>query len=227
MKITVFGDSILKGVLLEDGKYRLNPAWERRLTEELGTAVCNRSHFGCTIRKALPAICRESERPAEAEDYVLLELGGNDCDYDWAAIAQAPEGRHRCKTPPETFASCYREAICRLRDSGRRPIALTLPPIHSVRYLDFLCRDGLSREKLLHWLGDVEAIARWQETYSELVRQLAREEHVELLDLRAAFPTQEAALEKLLCADGIHPSREGQERICHILRAGTRSWLAA
>ena len=93
---------------------------------------------------------------------MLLEFGGNDCDFDWAAIAADPEGSYVSKTPPETFESCYRRAIRLVEESGREPIVLTLPPIHSERYLDFICRDGLKKENILRWLGDVDAIYRWQ-----------------------------------------------------------------
>ena len=112
----------------------------------------------------------------------------------------------------------YREAISLLRDAGRIPVVLTLPPIHSVRYLDFICRTGNSKPNILQWLGNVEEISRWQETYSVLARQLAREEQTELIDLRSAFPRDPDALAGLLCADGIHPDDAGQELICNVFR---------
>ena len=219
MKITVFGDSICKGVLFDAGRYRRNASWERSLARELGCEIRNRSHFGCTIRKALPVLRKEMEDPGEAGELVLLELGGNDCDYNWAAIAADPKGRYRCNTPPELFIANYREAICRIRESGRTPLAANLPPIHAERYLSFICRNGLSRENILRWLGETEAIARWQKTYSDLVVQLAREEQVELVDLRGVFPREREILERFLCQDGIHPSPIGQERIYEAFRA--------
>ena len=93
----------------------------------------------------------------------MLELGGNDCDYRWEEIARDPEGSFHCNTPPEEFFRDYAEAVDVLRRSGRTPVILNLPPIHSARYLSFLCRNGLSRDNILRWLGDVEAISRWQE----------------------------------------------------------------
>ena len=216
MKITVFGDSILKGVLLEDRKYVVNHAWERRLAEEFDLTIENRARFGCTLPKALPAIRRDCAAP-EGEA-VVLEFGGNDCDYPWAEIAAYPEDSYCCKTPPARFLEQYREAIASVRQSGRLPVVLNLPPIDSVRYLDFICRHGLSKERILHWLGDVEAIHRWQERYSEIAANLAKEEGAALIDLRAAFPSREYLLGDLLCADGIHPSQAGQERIYRTLK---------
>jgi len=219
MKITVFGDSILKGVLFENGSYRRNGEWEEALSRELGVEIRNRSRFGCTVGKALPMLTNELKKPAEAGELVVLEFGGNDCDYDWAAIAEAPDREHLSKTPPERFAASYRDFFRMIREAGRKPVAVNLPPIHSERYLSFLCRNGLSRENILRWLGDCETIYRWQKTYSTLVTQLAREENVPLLDIRSAFPEAPDLLAPLLCADGIHPNHDGQKRIYRALSA--------
>ena len=212
MKVTVYGDSILKGVLLEGGKYTVSHEWEEKLAERFGLQVTNRCRFGSTLPKAMARIEKDSESDGGGE-YALLEFGGNDCDYDWAAIADAPEGEHVCKTPPQRFLDCYRRAIRLLRGSGRKPVLSTLPPINAELYLSFLCRDGLSRENIVRWLGDVQRIYRWQENYSQMAEQLAREEGTPLIDLRRPFLQDSRSPAALLCADGIHPSRAGQELI--------------
>ncbi len=213
MNVTVYGDSILRGVRFQDGRYVIDRSWEERLAETFRMKITNRSRFGNTIGKAMPRIEKDSETPCAGEEYVLLELGGNDCDYDWAAVADAPDAAHDCKTPPERFLTAYRRAICLLRESGRKVFLSSLPPINSELYLRFLCRDGLSRENIVHWLGDVEHIYRWQESYSRMVERLAREERVPLIDLRGAFLRDLRRPEALLCADGIHPSVQGQTLI--------------
>jgi len=211
MNVTVYGDSILKGVLYENGKYVLDRSWERRLAERFGLRITNRSRFGSTLPKALARIEKDSETPAEGEEVALLEFGGNDCDFDWAAVSDAPEAEHECRTPPSLFLDCYRRAVRLLRDSGRIPVLTSLPPINAELYLGFLCRGGLSRENIVRWLGDVQLIYRWQENYSQMVEQLAREENVSLIDLRRPFLQDRRRPDALLCSDGIHPSRLGQE----------------
>ncbi len=213
MNVTVYGDSILRGVRFQEGRYVIDHSWENRLAETFGLNITNRSRFGNTIGKAMPRIEQDSATPCEAGDCALLELGGNDCDYDWSAVSDAPEAEHECKTPPARFVEGYRRAIRMLRESGRRVVLATLPPINSELYLRYLCRDGLSRENIVRWLGDVEHIYRWQESYSAMVEKLAREEHAPLLDLRSAFLFDRRTPEKLLCADGIHPSLQGQDLI--------------
>ena len=219
MNITIYGDSILKGVLLEEGRYRVNRQWEQRFAAEKGLTICNKAHFGSTIGKAMGIIERDSGRDYGPGELAVLEFGGNDCDYDWAAIAEHPTGVYACKTPPEQFVAQYRRAVQLIRDSGRRPVALTLPPIDSNSYLGFICRDGLNRDNILRWLGDVEAITRWQAHYSALVEAVAGEEKLRLIDLRRVFLGDGRRPEELLCADGIHPSRQGQELIFRTLSA--------
>lgn len=209
MKITVYGDSILKGVVLEDGKYRMERGWEKRLAQEYGLEICNKAHFGNTLGRAMPQIEKDCAERAEGE-LAVLEFGGNDCDFDWAAIADDPDGSYVCKTPLTDFETLYRRAIRNVVNSGRTPIVLTLPPIHAQRYLDFICRNGLSRGNILRWLGDVEAIYRWQRDYSDAVSRIAADMGVRMIDLRRFFLRDGRSPEELLCVDGIHPSRLGQ-----------------
>ncbi|MBQ9458883.1 MAG: SGNH/GDSL hydrolase family protein [Oscillospiraceae bacterium] len=213
MKVTVYGDSILKGVLLEGERYVVERAWQAKLAERFSLRVENRSRFGCTILKALARIRKDTETPCAEPEYALLEFGGNDCDFDWSAVSVAPDEAHSCKTPPAQFLDCYRRAIRLLRDAGRTPVLTTLPPINAELYLRFLCRAGLSRANIVRWLGDVERIYRWQENYSHMAEQLSREESTALIDLRRPFLQDARSPSALLCADGIHPSRLGQDLI--------------
>ena len=220
MNVTVYGDSIFKGVLLEDGKYVVNRYWERKLSEMFQMSIRNCARFGCTIRKILPQIRRDSDEPPASEEIAVLEMGGNACDFDWAAISAQPAEHFECKTPPKEFLNRYREAVDLIRKSGRIPVLMTLTPVHSEGYLRYICRDGLSRQNILQWLGDVEIISRWQSRYSQMVEQVAREKHAKLIDLRRAFPREPRELEPYLCEDGIHPSRLGQKLIFDTLCAG-------
>ena len=217
VKIIIFGDSILKGVRYEDGSYQVERSWQQAFSEKFGVAIENYSRFGNTIGKAMQTLRRVCEKQAAGREIALLELGGNDCNYNWSEISADLEGVHHCRTIPEHFTADYREAISLLRNSGREPVVLTLPPILPDRYLDHLCSRGLSRENVLKWLGNVEDISMWQHTYSWLVRQIAREEHVRLIDQRLKYPAEARDLESLIGLDGIHPSLSGQKLIFDVL----------
>lgn len=215
MNVTIYGDSILKGVLFENDHYVVDHTWESRFSDRFGVKINNRSRFGSTISKAMARIQKDSETPGDG--IALLEFGGNDCDYAWNEIAASPESAHFCKTSPEQFKELYRKAIRLLRGSGRTPVLTNLPPVSSELFLDFLCRGGLSRERILNWLGDPGRIAGWQESYSRMVEELAAEEHTPLIDLRGPFFAAGRRISDLLCPDGVHPSRMGQSLIFETL----------
>ena len=212
MDITVYGDSILKGVLLENKRYVVNREWEQLFSRQFGCRISNRSRFGCTIRKALAVIRHDCGRGEGAKGLAVLEYGGNDCDFDWAAVAADPEGEHVCKVPPERFSHLLQSAVEAVRAAGGRPLLTTLPPIDPKRYLDWICRNGLNKERILLWLGDLNAIYRWQELYATLVRSLSESCRAPLVDLREAFLSRRR-IDGLLCADGIHPTDAGYEVI--------------
>ena len=119
-------------------------------------------------------------------------------------------------TPLPVFTETMRRMIGTLREHGVKPVLSTLPPISSERYLDWITRDGLSKENILTWLSDANAIYRYQEKYSLAIERLAAETGCSLVDLRSAF-LEKRALLPYLCADGIHPSDLGQRLIHKVL----------
>lgn len=218
--ITLWGDSVMRGVVYDEqrGRYGLLPEnAAERASKTLGLTLHNRSRMGCTVTKGLSIMKRDMEAGMDSQA-ALLEFGGNDCDYDWAAVARDPEGDHQPKTPLGLFMEQLREMVAAVRQKGMRPLMTTLPPIHARRYFDFFTRGGLSRENILFWLGDIEYIYRWHERYNGAVVQTAQECGVPLIDLRDAF-LSERRYEDLLCADGIHPNARGHALIQRVLEA--------
>ena len=110
-----------------------------------------------------------------------------------------------------------------LRDAGVQPVLMTLPPIDSARYFDFISRrsDG---QRILTWLGDVGRIYRHQELYSDTVAALAMSEGLPLIDVRRQFlPLRD--LPRLIAADGIHLTIPGYRRLFDTLAAWVREQL--
>lgn len=209
-RVMVFGDSILKGVVLEEGQgYRVSDALQLdKLGAAFGLTVENRSRFGCTTGKGMAMLDRcleRGDRPAA----VVLGYGGNDADFDWAAVAAAPEAEHQSHTPLQQFAALYRAAIDKLTALQIKPVLITLPPVCAERYFHWITRAGLSAERILSWLGDVGAIYRYQERYSRTLESIARETGCPCIDLRGAM-LQNRCLDGLYCLDGIHPNEAGQ-----------------
>lgn len=212
MTATIYGDSILKGVLLVDGRYTVNHEWEQRFTQKYDMQLRNQAHFGCTLEKGVSRMENDLNRGKKPGDYAVIGFGGNDCDFNWAEVAADPDGVHVCHVPPERFSALYSQAIAMVRQAGAEPVLVTPPPIDPERYLTHICREGLDRDAILHWLGDVSAIYRWQEYYARMAEAIALREKTVLVDLRGPILSRRR-LDGLLCGDGIHPSREGQQII--------------
>ena len=203
----------MKGVLLQNGKYTVSKAWTSALEQIFGADLSNKSHFGCTVEKAMPSIEKYiSEREGKSgESYLLIEFGGNDCDYKWAEIAEDPAGAHKCNTPIEKYSADMRAIVTKAADAGIKPAIITLPPIDAEKYLSFICRNGIDKERILDWLIDAGDIEWWQGTYSSMARQIAREEAIPVIDLRSAVLGSGVRKAELTCDDGIHLSPEGQQ----------------
>jgi len=212
MDLCVFGDSIGKGIVLqpESSRYESIKMNLDKLFGRNDITVKNYSMFGCTVTKGLSMIKRHA---AELTDYknIFLELGGNDCDFAWAEIAENPEGDHDPKTPITSFSRQYQEVVEEIIKNGGKPILLNLPPLDPGRYFDWVSK-GINKENILKWLGDVDMIYRWQELYNVEVMKLAAKMTIPLIDIRTAF-LKSHHYRDYLCFDGIHPNSAGYELI--------------
>lgn len=213
INVVIYGDSVMKGTVL-DANYRYHAVMDRyldRFRERFCVAAKNRSRFGSTVERGRRALEQDIADGLDC-DYVLLEFGGNDCNFNWGEVSQNPAGQHFPLTPLDRFEQAYLAMLEQLRGLGIRPLLMTLPPIDAERYLAFLARNGNSRANILRWLGDVNMIYRYHETYSNTIAQIAAHTGVPLVDVRSYFLDKRSFLE-LICMDGLHPSPKGYELI--------------
>jgi lysophospholipase L1-like esterase len=222
----MFGDSIGKGVIFDAiaGKYQfIKDNFIKLFSGGSGIEVKNFSSFGCTVTKGMTVLGRHE---AELRDKtgVILEFGGNDCDFNWEEISQSPLEEHSCHTPMDIFKRTYRAFIEKIRSAGCAPILMNLPPIDPDRYFSHISRN-LSAENILLFLGDVDRIYRWQEYYSLTVNSLAAEVGAPLIDVRGAFLQKRRCFD-LLCEDGIHPNPDGHAFISEVIGAELKSLIA-
>lgn len=219
-RIVVCGDSISAGVIYDETRGRYVKSAEgfvSLLQKSLNCAVTNISRFGNTIATALPKLSRDLGR--EKPDVVLIELGGNDCDYRWDQVAQSPESAHSPATDVQVFTESLTRTILSLREKGIRPVLTSLPPIDADRYFRWISRSGAGMgENILKWLGSVTRIYWWQEKYSAAVMHVAEATQTAWIDLRGAFLST-PDFRCLLCRDGIHPNAEGHRLICRTVAA--------
>ena len=212
-KIEVFGDSIFKGIQVnpENKRYRVENYIDiEAISREHSMVIHNHSQFGCTIQKGFTMLKKFLTGGASC-DFVVMDYGGNDCDFNWKEIAENPEGAHSPKTPLETFLGTYKQIIQMLKEKAITPVLTTLPPLQPQKFFDWFCRD-LNKQNVMKWLGDIGAIYRYQEKYSRAIESLARETGAALIDLRGAF-LKFRSIDSLLCEDGVHPNTAGQRLI--------------
>lgn len=218
-KITIWGDSILKGVILdeEDGKYKVMKNNSiSSFAEITGCSVKNNAYFGMTSTKALNRMSAAVEKHEIAKDeIVIIEFGGNDCDFNWSEVANAPESIHQPKTAISTFKDVLQNMISMFREKGINPILMNLPPLEPNRYFNWISR-GLNKDNILHWLGDVAKIYRWQEAYNNAVEWIALQNSCKLINVRESFLISQN-YSSHFCADGIHPNEKGHQKILESL----------
>ena len=211
-RIVLWGDSLGKGVVWNASRARYGyakPSAASIVEDRLHCQINNRSKFGCTAPMGLAVIKQDlSERIAC--DAALLEYGGNDCNFDWAGISEAPDAAHAPNTQPELFSDTLCDMVAILRDAGIRPILITLPPINPERYFRFFTGQKLRGDNVLRWLGDVWQIYRFQEMYSLLISDVARKLSVQLLDLRTRCLAVPGFIRDYICEDGLHLNERGQ-----------------
>ena len=208
--ITVFGDSISKGVVYDGAKkkYSLRKNHGYALLNEHGFIVQNYAKMGATVNKGLE-IMQSRLKSAEKSDIMILEFGGNDCDFHWAEIAADPNGEHLPKTPVNDFEATYSKMIELARKNAKKVYVMNLMPIDADKYFEFISNFG-SPDNILKWLGDKYILYRYNEWYSRTVEKIAQKHNVELIDARSEYLHRQD-FKSLYCDDGIHPSQKGYE----------------
>ncbi len=210
-KLKIYGDSILKGVMFNEelNRYKLF-GYRYDILNDNGITVENNCKMGATIEEGFQ-IMQETLKDCDEDTVVLLEYGGNDCNYNWSAVSENPNGEFQPNTPAEKFMSIYYKMIEFARSKGARVAICNLVPIESNKFIKWVSQ-GLSYENIMKWLGDVNRIARWQEYYSLLAEKVARVAKCPILDLRSNFLIHES-MNDMIGTDGMHPSFDGHSLI--------------
>ena len=216
--ITAFGDSVLKGVVYEDEHYKITDDSFQKLCEEsLGITIENKAKFGSTITRGESIFSRNLDAVRESSgEYVILEFGGNDCDFNWKEISEDPDRKHLPMSTIEDFTKTYTYIINEIKDMGKTPVLLSLPPIDSARYFKHISK-GLSGENIMKWMrNDDHYITNWHERYNIEVFKLAIANEVPVIDITSIF-LEKKNYSYYLCEDGIHPNKKGHKLIAEAI----------
>lgn len=212
-KLTILGDSIMKGVMYNSKRDRYmlyNDSWFIESALSGGLEINKHCRMGATVEYGLESLSVDMKDSA-----VLIEFGGNDSNFDWGIVAGAPREEHAAFTPPEVFYRSYKKLIEAIRRIGAEPIAMNLIPINAESFFKWISRraDG---ERVLEWLGDENMLYRWHEYYNRTVERAAYETGCRLIDLRGRL-LLDRSYATMICGDGLHPNEKGHELIRKLL----------
>ncbi len=214
-KLAIFGDSVLRGVIYDEKKQRyvFSKAIQwKKIEKSLNIDIDNHAKMGATIQDGNKRLKRYLENRPVA-DMILIEFGGNDCDFDWQKVAQKRSKKHLPKTPLHLFKETLLDMVFTIRAKGIQPMLMTLPTIDAKRYFNWITADGKNKKNILYFLGDVEHIYRFHEMYNLAIMEVSVEARVDLIDIRKVFLQNGDQLNELICHDGIHPSPYGEKLI--------------
>ncbi len=210
-EILVLGDSVTKGVVVDEEHFRyrmIDESCFNLVKDNLTTEVRSLAKFGQTLPAAIERLEAELDNGAKP-DVVVVELGSNDCDFNWNLIAEDPEAEHRPNTPFDSFKETLSKFFSELNKRVIRPVVMTMHPIDAERYFKwFTGGDENKAKSIMKWLGNVTRIYWWQERYNEAILEVADKFKVPLINTRGAFLSQED-FRPYLCRDGIHPNAQG------------------
>ena len=202
MKLVVFGDSILKGVVtIPESKNLFDVTPNDSLTlaqKKLGFELDNRSIYGNITSKGLIKLQKFFEKGGEA-DFCIIEFGSNDCDYDWGTLVQ--------KVPLADYLENLSQMVSLCRANKVTPLMMGLIP--------YVCDDwyktiikGQNEAAILDFLGGTsETLGKNQLEYKNAQADFVQKNNVQFLDPWEIF----AGHKELMCYDGIHPNEKGYE----------------
>ncbi len=225
--VVVLGDSISRGIVLKDERYSiLNEGFVDQCANALGLTIQNYSKMGCTIARGEQILEQHKDTIGQA-DVTILEYGGNDSDFLWKEIAEAPAEKHNPKTCLSQFRATYEKMILRVRELGSQPVLLSLPLMDGFRFFDFTTRNmsSVERTNIHHWLGgQLDRIRNYHDMYNIEVFRIAVELNVPIIDITTPFLDNQDYTQ-YICADGIHPSQAGHDLIAARVIAYYRSLM--
>jgi lysophospholipase L1-like esterase len=186
MKIICFGDSLTRGVSVVKGRMRIlkenYPAFLQELfnqQEENDVTVINKGVFNDNSDLMLSRL--EKDVINEHPDYAIIEVGGNDCNFNWNEILEKPKEEHQA-------------------------IFATLPPLDPVRYFQTISNQY--SPSIGNWIAKLGGIQHWHGMYNYHLIKLADELAVPKIDVRSAIKKAGNSI-NLISEDGIHLTAEG------------------
>lgn len=209
--IAVWGDSVLKGVIVDNNTKKYEKLNEKGcipcVSKKIHIPIVNNSKFGMTSEKGKVLLERAFQRQSKS-DVTVICFGGNDVDHNWQEIADNPSLEQQPKVPLERFCDNMSQMVRTVLENDSIPVLVTIPPIDSEEYFKWFSKNIENSANILEWLGEINCIYRMQEMYNDAIIKIAKNLNCRLIDIRQAF-LQKHNFANYLCIDGIHPNENG------------------
>ena len=212
MKLVVFGDSILKGVITIPNSDKLFDVTENDslslAQKELGFELDNRSIYGNITSKGLVKLQKFFEKGGEA-DFCIIEFGSNDCDYDWNIFKPGaelpPASEIKQKVPLAEYLENLKQMVELCRSNKVTPLMMGLIPYVCDDWFKTIIK-GQNEAAILDFLGgNPEQLCKNQLIYKNAQADFVQKNNVQFLDPWTIFEGHK----ELMCYDGIHPNEKG------------------
>ena len=227
-KITVFGDSVPKGIVSENSKIKvLSDNVVNLVAKHYGTEIKNQSVYGQTLRRIYEKGLIDNylnEIRRRDKNIVVLSIGGNDADFDWEDVAKTPNEKHSSKTSVEEFTKLLDEIIQKLQKKKTTVILTSIPPVDAERYSSSVISKKADPNKILEFFNnDISNIYRYQEAMNMAITKCANKHKCKLIDFRSNF-LMCRDYKDLLCEDGVHPNADGHKFMAKIIIEQIDGW---
>jgi lysophospholipase L1-like esterase len=213
LRIVAFGDST---TAVSDWAPSIKEVYAQCLPRKLAARgisaeVVNAGIGDTTTREGRDRLDRDVRR--HAPDVVIIQFGINDSWID------ADYGQTEPRLSREEFRDNLRYIVGILRQDGARIILMTPNPM---RWSDPYYVEVFNEHPGLLDTSAERGIDALLDVYAQDVRDIARAEHVEMIDVFTVFEDYgkrpgRSIHDLLLDGDGIHPNTEGQRLVCELL----------
>lgn len=221
MRIVCAGDSLTRGVSFERGRLRiLRDNYPKLLQEAFdersdSVEIVNRGVFNDNSDLLLERLDKDvlSLHP----DAVLIEIGGNDCNFRWDEVAKRPDADHEPYVPLPRYIDNITALVKKIRSAGATPVVMTLVPLHPVRYYKHLA--ATFGTEIAHWIALCGGIEYWHRGYDDALRKRLSQLGVNPIDVRKPFE-QLASGDNFISLDGIHLTADGYRWLTQVVLDG-------
>lgn len=217
MRIVCFGDSITRGISFANGRLRIvkenYPNILQQMLSSFGVEVLNRGVFNDNSDLLVNRL--KTDVLDAKPDYVLIEIGGNDCNFRWNEVAERPEEDHEAIVPLDRYIDNLQHIIQGICAAGAKPVLLNLLPLDPVRYYKHIAEQFGSA--IAHWIAKCGGIEYWHGQYNRSLQRVFESlDSLAVIDIRSVFQ-QTGSLQTLLSDDGIHPTSSGYRIVADLI----------